>query len=41
MPRDFIDLDTLYNGLVPSGNKPSPDPMLTHIYSGIYGITRY
>ena len=28
------------NGLVPSGNKPLPEPMLTQIYVTMYGITR-
>ena len=28
------------NGLVPSGNKPLPGPVLTKIFDTIYGVTR-
>ena len=31
MPQDITD-DKSGNGLVPSGNKPLPEPMLTQIY---------
>ena len=36
MPQDLIDDVNIGsgNGLVPSGNKPLPEPMMSHIYVG-------
>ena len=36
MPQNLAN--EISNGLVPSGNKPLPEPILTHISVAIYGV---
>ena len=39
MPEDLVNIGS-DNGLVPSGTKPLPEPVLTKISDDTYGITR-